>query len=349
MPDDLRVPEATRLVHIGPHKTGSTAIQVSLFQARAALAEHGVYYPGKARRRRGASEQLFRAAKNDRLDGPLKHWDALAAEVAAAGDQRVCVSDELFGKAPRETVAKIVSDLGGERAHIVAVARPLHSYLPSQWQERVKAGRGETFDEWMQIVLGDSTRHFEKTNVWHAHDTKALVDRWLEFVDPERFTLVVANESDRTQLPRVFETLLGLPTGLLELVPDRSNQSLVLAEVELIRAVNERLRAEGVPVSEYQSWLKHAIRAAGEYDGPRTGPRKPAMPAWAVAPVEELSAARVETVKALPVRVVGDPEWLRGRPKADQEADEAELNVSAALAGDAVARVVAAALRGQRA
>ena len=36
------IPEGARLVHIGPHKTGSTAIQVALHSARDRLGEHGV-------------------------------------------------------------------------------------------------------------------------------------------------------------------------------------------------------------------------------------------------------------------------------------------------------------------
>ena len=330
------------MLHIGPHKTGSTAIQVALFAARDALLEHGVYYPGKARRPRAASEELFRAVKKGDT-GALKRWDALVAEVGSAQERVVCVSDEQFGKGSREIVGRIVGELGDEKAHVVAVARPLDSYLPSQWQERVKAGRPETYDEWLRIVFGDQ-KHFERGNVWNAHDTQRLVDRWLAFVPPERFTLIVANESDRNQLPRVFEQLLGLPDGLLELVPDKSNQSLVLAEVELIRGVNRALREQGLPLAKYQPWLKHAVRAASAYDGPRPGPRKPLMPAWADELVRERSDARVEAVKNLPVNVVGDPEWLRARPAETGDVHVAELQVSATLAGDALARAITDAL-----
>ena len=39
----------TRLVHIGPHKTGTTAIQGALHLARERLAAEGVVYPGRGR------------------------------------------------------------------------------------------------------------------------------------------------------------------------------------------------------------------------------------------------------------------------------------------------------------
>ena len=45
----------TRLLHIGPHKTGTTAIQGALHLARGRLAAAGVVYPGRAGSRCGPS------------------------------------------------------------------------------------------------------------------------------------------------------------------------------------------------------------------------------------------------------------------------------------------------------
>ena len=42
----LRLPDGSRLLHIGPHKTGTTTVQAALHQSRAALAEHGVHLAG---------------------------------------------------------------------------------------------------------------------------------------------------------------------------------------------------------------------------------------------------------------------------------------------------------------
>ena len=170
-----------------------------------------VWVPSGRRRRFAASTELFAAKPT--LSRPAAvvrvRW---SDEVAEAGEVRVCVSDELFGKARARVAAKIVRDLGGGRAHVLAVARRYDAYLPSQWQERVKAGRTETYDEWLRIVLG-SEPHQERSNVWVAHDTPALVRRWTRLVGAEHFTLVVADETDHGQLPRLFEQMLGLPRG----------------------------------------------------------------------------------------------------------------------------------------
>src|SRR5207247_5288675 len=48
-PDDLTLAAGARLLHIGPHKTGTTAIQGAFHLARGQLAAHGVVDAGADR------------------------------------------------------------------------------------------------------------------------------------------------------------------------------------------------------------------------------------------------------------------------------------------------------------
>ncbi|MEZ5191704.1 MAG: hypothetical protein R2734_03745 [Nocardioides sp.] len=56
--DPLLLPVGSRLVHIGPHKTGSTAIQSALHDVRDRLAEYDVHYAGSRRRPAGPGGRL---------------------------------------------------------------------------------------------------------------------------------------------------------------------------------------------------------------------------------------------------------------------------------------------------
>lgn len=320
--DSLVVPPATRLIHIGPHKTGSTAIQVALHEARETLADHGVHYAGAGVRARKAGWSIgVRGRPAGTKRPPERHWQALVDDVTAAGDVRVCISNEDFGRAEPEQLRRIVDDLGGVgSAHVVAVARRLDRYLPSQWQERVKAGDWRDYETWLRAVLDRPEEPYEwsgpgyrwdRTNVWYAHDTRALVERWVEYVGADRFTLIVSDERDRDQLPRSFEGLLGLPAETLRLYPDRSNRSLSWAEVELVREINAALRQRGIVKQERnrivsRDFLRDLTRSTGAASGPRTPP----MPEWAADRIRELSRARVAAVQALGVRIVGDPDSL---------------------------------------
>jgi hypothetical protein len=333
--DDLLLPSNVRLLHIGPHKTGSTAIQVALFAVRDELPAFGVWVPSGRRRRFAASTERFAAKPT--FEAPLPLWGALVDEVAEAGEVRVCVSDELFGKARARVAAKIVGDLGGGRGHVLAVARRYDAHLPSQWQEPVKAGRTETYDEWLRLVLG-SEPHKERSNVWVAHDTPALVRRWTRLVGAEHFTLVVADETDHGQLPRLFEQMLGLLPGLLVPDPHRSSYALAPHDVELTRRADVSLIEHGVPPRRYRVVLGHRARELAAARAPLPGPHRVPLPGWAIERVETLSRSRALAVDRLSVRVVGDAAQLaEGDPPADAEPTP---EVPAELAGEVVEHVL---------
>jgi len=77
----------SRLLHIGPHKTGTTAIQGALHLARERLAAEGVVYPGRGRQ--PLWPVLAVTGQPALLGGPrpeISYWDSLVRDVRAAGD-----------------------------------------------------------------------------------------------------------------------------------------------------------------------------------------------------------------------------------------------------------------------
>jgi hypothetical protein len=307
---DPLLPTGSRLLHVGPQKTGTTAIQVAMAEARAAMQEHGAYYPRGDHRRRQAGWAL--GLPGGPRDTSIRHWEELVAEVRDAGPVRVCVSDENFARAEAPVVSRIVDDLGGDEPHVIAVARRLDRFLPSQWQERVKAGIGASFEDWLTDVLDDQSTSWERWNVWMGHDTEALVARWADKVGPERITIVIADESDRRQLTDLFEAMLGLPPGLLELHPDRSNQGFGLVEVELLRRLRVVFERNGWTMQDYHRLVRRGVRRRiGARPVAAPGPRHAPLPGWALDWIRERSDRRADAIPDLGVRVIGDPDWLR--------------------------------------
>src|SRR4029077_10661334 len=118
MPAALLEP-GTRLLHIGPHKTGTTAIQGALHLARRRLAAEGVAYPGRGRQT--LCPALAVTGQPALLGGPrpeISYWDSLVRDVRAAGDQRVVLSSEFFAEAD-DAAARRVS------AHLERARHPL--------------------------------------------------------------------------------------------------------------------------------------------------------------------------------------------------------------------------------
>lgn len=312
------LPDGSRLVHIGPHKTGSTAIQVALNSLGPRLLEHDAAYVttgGTYRPRKAGWAMGVRGRPSGSTKPPMKHWKRFVEAVAAAEAARVCVSNEDFGRATPRQVMRVVEDLGGERVHVLAVARRLDRYLPSQWQERVKAGDERPYETWLRVVLDTDSPDpdWDRRNVWYSHDVRALVDRWVEVVGPDRFTLVVADEADHSQLPRTFESMLGLPTGFVVPDPSRSNRGLSWAETELLRSTNEILEERGCPRPQRRPLLVRGVLHDMQARPLPGGPKSPPLPDWAADRIRELSDRRVDDVRALAARgvhVIGDPDLL---------------------------------------
>lgn len=322
------LPEGTRLIHIGPQKTGSTAIQAAMHERREELAQLGVVYPGPRMRPLRAGAEIGFPMPRGKLTGPPGAWQRLVDLVAAAGDKRVCVSHEAFGRATPEQVERIVTGLGGDRPHLLAVVRGYDSYLPSQWQQRVKAGVRASYEEWLRIVLGDDTREREWRQVWVPHDTVQLVRRWAELVDPADITLLVGDESDRSLLPDVFERLLDLPEGILTVEHAIANRSLSYPETELLRGLYADFAAAGRTDREHFRLIHRGVIAAlvaSPY--PDGEPRVPALPRWAYERVAELSEQRLAGLAGLGVRILGDPEKLRLPAHSGSDADGSEAPV----------------------
>jgi hypothetical protein len=349
---DLLLPEGTRLLHLGPPKTGTTGIQLALHRRREVLREHGVVYPGKGTRPREPIWAVLGHPSPDNRPAPrIERWHALCREVEEAGDLRVCISDESLGKAELDGAMAVVEGLGGPRAHIVAAARRLDTLLPSQWQQRVKMRAiSLSWEDWLEIVLNDNPDHPVWRNIWVPHGIGGLVERWVKATgDPDRFTLVVADESDRTLLPRTFEQMLGLPEGLLiDAATDVRNPSLSYGRIEAIRKLNRAFDEHDWPDDPS---LRLRIRATDQLKTGTPWPEEqkiPPLPPWAAERVAELNAQRAELVRHLGVRVIGDPDNLLGSPPTGAAVAPGPIMVSAELAGHAVAEVIDEAVNRSR-
>src|SRR3954464_7244587 len=123
--EEHRLPPGVRLAHIGPPKTGTTAVQSAFVGVREALAEHGVHYAGQGSRPRKAVKALTGAGVSRRNRPPMAAWESLVREVRSAGPLRVCGSNEQFAAADDLAARRLVSDLGGDAVHVLMVVRSL--------------------------------------------------------------------------------------------------------------------------------------------------------------------------------------------------------------------------------
>ena len=343
------LPDGARLLHIGPPKTGTTALQVAMSRVRDEMLAQGVHYVGSGAKPRRAGKAIV-GHTTHRPRPEMAFWEKLVDEVAEADAPRICVSSERFARADDETAARIVKDLGGDSVHVVATVRRLDRLLPSQWQERIK-WRADlpSYDDWLRIVLSDEPDGDFHEHFWDVADFQALIARWVAVADPSRVWVIVADETNHDLLPRSFEQLLGLSDGLIRPVSTRSNQSYSLNEALFLQNVDRAAASYSWPDWVYEDQVKRAVGRAV-----RTEPRSAddvaiTTPAWAVERVQELNERRRAAIEDSGVRLVGDPERLRWDPGTEttmtwDDAGGAHF-VDSRLAANAVAAAIECTLQ----
>ena len=291
-------------LHIGTMKSGTSYLQRLWWRHRKELGRRGLLVPGELEYdhrsaamivRDGADSAAKRLSKRQ-----LGAWDRILAQTAAtSGD--VIISNEIFCNAGPDRARDTLRRLEGvaEEVHVVVTTRDLGRILPSAWQQRVKYGRGQTFDEfWQQVRAEGPDGTFRR-----HYDVPGILDRWTPGLQPEHVHVVVhprpGSGAPRDWLWQRMCEVTGVDATGLDTAGAASNESLGLAEVEVLRAVNAALK----PGRNQVGYLKQTLQR--EVLLPADGVRFVAPPeahAWAV----ERGKATADALGARGWHIVGD-------------------------------------------
>jgi hypothetical protein len=337
------------LVHIGPHKTGTTAIQSVLASLRPMLREHGVSYPGTRTAHHTAAKALrqYRTGwshDSEPAPGPAA-WSRLAGRVAKSAG-RVVVSSEFLAEADASGREQLVRDLGADRVHLLVGARNCAGIAVSNWQQVLRSGYPITLERWLdQQFRRDSVD--QPRAFWRRADPSALVSTWLDVLPPERMTVMIVDERDRSLLPTTFERLLDLPPGLLaDQRPPHSNRGLTAVEAALVRMVIEVLDSQLTWAEYSQMMTRGVIRRVLDLRAPGPDEPKSMLPDWAAEQAVREGDHSADALANSGVRIVGDVDWLRVAPRS-RTSPLPITDVPLELAAEAVVGAIAVATRGR--
>ncbi|TQJ53057.1 hypothetical protein OHU34_27655 [Streptomyces sp. NBC_00080] len=341
------LPAGTRLLHIGPHKTGTTSIQGALFAAKEALPAYGVAYPAQSRH---PMQAVLAACSRTGMIGDStpteRHWARLVDQVHAAGRHTCVISSEFFADAPDDATAeRIVEQLGGDSVHVLVTLRPLVRIMPSQWQQYVQNGLRMGYEDWLEHMLRKAPYEKPNPSFWRRHRHDRLVERWVRVVGADRVTVVVVDDRDRGGLMRVFEGLLGLPANLLQPVPDTANRSLTLAETEMLRHLNKEFRGNGLPDELYSLLVRNgAVMHMKNTCSPTSQDVRISTPDWAVRAATGIGAEMADGIGSTGVRVIGDPALLSAPSAVPEPAGQGpgEARIAPEVAAQALYGALAA-------
>jgi len=339
------LPPGAVLVHIGMHKTGTTAMQTLLSTQREALLAQGVLYPGPSADHhspaRSLTQQAVGSGGADKPPSP-QLWQRLVAELAGE-TRRVVLSSEYFSVARGDEPARLVEDLGRGRVHVLVGVRNTTDSAVSAWQQTLKQNRIATIERWAENVLPRDGRPPNWPNFWAQWDLGAVVDRWSAAAGADNVTVVVVDRSDRDRLPATFEQLLGLRAGtLVGRESPISNRGMTAREAELFRRVNVAIRGQ-YDWPTYKRIVRYGvIRTVIESRAAQPDEPRPVLPAWAVEITREAGRRAADRIAASGVRVVGDLSALHAEPTPVTPPGDLDT-VPTELAVLAVAAAIAAA------
>ncbi len=324
-------------LHIGAPKTGTTYLQDRLARNAASLADHGIHFPTRTRM---ADPTLFHfRAALDLLDqdwgGTPGHaegaWPAMVKRVRRSSGT-VIISHEILAPAPPQKIAKVMNDLAGDEVHIVYSARDLARQLPAAWQESVKQGRQWRFERFLDKAQRGDT-FFMK-----AFDLPTVLGRWSRTLPPERVHLVTVPPPSAApdELWLRFCRVFGIDPAWAPLDSERSNESLGIAETEVLRRLNRRIDRTTRREAAYDHLIRELL-ASGRLSRRRS--RKVELPPERHPWVEEHTERWIEWVKGSGIDVIGDLQDLRPAPPSPdwRDPDHTSRKDLAAAAIDALA------------
>jgi hypothetical protein len=294
-------------LHVGAPKTGTTFLQKRLLRLHDRLRdEQHVLFPTDAYDRHyfaavDLQDGMFHGSYIAESRG---QWSQVAA-AARAWPGTSIISHEVLASAAPEHVRRAVADLAPAEVHVVYTARDLGRQLTSRWQEDVKHGLSDTFDQWWAAVARHDEHHGHARWFWHTDDPTDVLARWGGVVGPDRFHLVtVPRGTGPDELWRRFAGVVGFDPALADDdVPDEENAGLGVAEAELVRRVNGALL--GVyAATDYN----HAVKGVLAHETLRrhTGDRRITLPPDLYPAVRALAEEWTAALADSGVHVVGD-------------------------------------------
>jgi hypothetical protein len=328
------LPAGARLLHVGPHKTGTTALQSAFHRARGDAAEQGVRYLSRsqhdARAARYVTDRMVAGRDPVRAETA---WRAVVKGLTAPGPERRVFSSEFLSDASDEQIARIVGEAGSEDLWVAITLRPLARILSSQYQQSLQRQSTLTYDDWLRIVLADDVSGPGPREFWTRHRHDALARRWAAHVGPERVVVIVLDSRDHAFLPHAFEQLLGLRPETLAGRDARENRSLTADEAELLRRFNASYADLGLQPDHYVRLFRHLKdHLKDRVPSPDEAPL--VTPDWAVEQANTIGAEMAAAIRDLGVQVHGDLDSISAtRPSGVSATPEPPAAIDAAVAG----------------
>ena len=256
--------EKRLILHVGPHKTGTTALQHALFHTRPELGAHGFTYPDIGIKHQGHHSFLTLLGRNtDSINFTAGQVTTELADV-----DQIILSSEDFVYLDIAQLTALKALLPAHRFEIILFVRSPVNLWPSHWQELVKGGRPDSLIEYLSAMCG-----------WNPAFPQAILNPMMQAT---RLSSVFGRDAvrmfsyDNMVDAKVdiydffWRRVLGIKAPAPVLDRRVRNSSMDGAMTEMLRCLNEAYRAKtSAPINQFvlHRYQRHRqkIEATAEY------------------------------------------------------------------------------------
>jgi len=342
------------VLHIGPRKTATTYLQRVLQRCVEDAAIPATAYPLRTRGRVDHNHvpgliDLARSRGEISLqEDAWTHQDGSDArallDAVSSADGDVILSAEALSVLRASGAAAVVTALAPAPVDVVITARDLGRVLPSSWQQHMRNGNFEAYDDYLALRSEERTSRKEEAELgrgfWRAYRYGQLARRWAQVARSACVVTVPASGADVSEIWRRFREAAVMP-GLPEQPPaidlEAANISLTAAESMALQGLNLVARREGEGRREVRAWQRLLIRR-GWTERPDRGPRL-GLPEDMVATVRAWAEEDRADLAASGIRIIGSLDDLSvstqtpGMPDAAAVAEAAGAAILLMLRG----------------
>jgi len=314
-------------VHVGLPKTGTTFLQDLLRAHRSALRDAGLWYPDDGHR------DHFFAALDARGDHTFagavrpaarEAWPKLV-RLAMDFDGTVVVGHEVLATAPADRARAALEAFGDTEVHVVVTARDPARQVVADWQESVKHGRRQRFDQFVRNAGLSGEDAGDDTGVFRGQRLPDVLTAWGDPLPSKQVHVVTVppTGAEPGLLWRRFATVVGVPDPDRFAAGDdvRANPSLGVADIEVMRRVGTFLDGRLVG-NEFGAIAKNLYAQTILPRVSRTP--APVAPATLSPTLESLAESWIATINDRGYDVCGDLAELRPRVSEGRSPDDWE-------------------------
>lgn len=303
------------VLHVGFHKTGTTALQHSLYDSAASLKKRGIFYPPTSQKAHHlAAWSLTERTWGWKSRGGAKTspavWTKFAKEINKKSGT-VIASSEFFSELGSEQILRIKNEIKANETQIVFTIRPLVKMLASSYQQYLKYGFKANYVDWLHDQLDDPTKSKFTPSFWQRNLHGESIAKWASVFGSQNVHVVVVDDAQPNLLYEEFSKLIGLEAGTLTPAATGTNRSLSAEEVEFLQMLNIQY-PKSKTWADYNIFIRSkAIKALTDSEMP-SGSSKLLTPAWAQTIANSMTKVSVEQIKDSQVNVHGDLNALLG-------------------------------------